>query len=58
MTLTDETEAFYLVSSAYAPHSEGGIRYDDTIFQIEWPVEMKVISEKDANWPAFSHPQK
>ena len=53
-TLTDGTEAFYQVSEFYAPGAEQGIRYNDARFAIEWPLIVKVISEKDASWPDYS----
>lgn len=54
ITLEDNTEASYLVSEFYTPGAEGGIRYNDPTFGIEWPVEVRVISDKDKNWPDFS----
>jgi dTDP-4-dehydrorhamnose 3,5-epimerase len=53
ITLEDNTEAFYLVSSTYAPDLERGIRYNDPRFAIEWPLEPLELSEKDANWRDF-----
>jgi dTDP-4-dehydrorhamnose 3,5-epimerase len=54
MTLEDETEVFYPVSARYAPQSEGGVRWDDPAFGIEWPMsEGLIISEKDRSWPDF-----
>lgn len=52
-TLQDGTEAFYQVSEFYAPGAEQGIRYNDPRFAIEWPRDVQVISEKDANWPDY-----
>jgi dTDP-4-dehydrorhamnose 3,5-epimerase len=53
-TLTDDAETFYLVSELYAPESEGGVRWDDPAFGIEWPpAERRVMSPKDASWPDF-----
>jgi dTDP-4-dehydrorhamnose 3,5-epimerase len=52
-TLTDDVEVAYNVSQFYTPGAEGGIRYDDPAFAIDWPLPVQVISEKDANWPAF-----
>lgn len=52
-TLADGTETFYQVSEFYAPGSEGGVRYDDPVFAIEWPREVTVISPKDASWSDF-----
>ena len=54
ITLADDTEANYLVSQFYAPGSELGIRWNDPVFNIKWPIDVAVISEKDANWPDFS----
>lgn len=53
LTLADETEAFYHVSSAWVPPSESGVRWNDPAFNIQWPFEPSVISEKDAAWPLF-----
>ncbi len=54
LTLEDDTEVIYQVSQFYTPASERGIRYDDPAFRINWPLEVRVISDKDANWPAYS----
>ena len=54
ITLTDNTEANYMVSQFYAPGSELGIRWNDPQFGIQWPVDVRVISEKDASWPDFA----
>jgi dTDP-4-dehydrorhamnose 3,5-epimerase len=53
ITLADNTEITYQVSQFYAPGSEKGIRYDDPTFDIQWPLEVRVISDKDSNWPDF-----
>ena len=53
-TLQDDTEVFYQVSEFYTPNAEQGARYDDPAFGITWPLEVSVISDKDANWPAHS----
>lgn len=50
-TLSDEVEVSYLVSAPYTPASEGGVRYSDPLFNIDWPLPVSVISDKDANWP-------
>lgn len=52
-TLEDETEVAYNVSQFYTPGAEGGVRYNDPAFGIEWPLPVSVISEKDADWPDF-----
>lgn len=53
LTLEEDTEAFYLVSTPYAPEHERGIRYNDPEFDIEWPIEPLEVSEKDAQWKDF-----
>lgn len=50
-TLTDDVEVSYLVSAAYAPAAEGGLRHDDPLLGIDWPMAATVISPKDAAWP-------
>jgi dTDP-4-dehydrorhamnose 3,5-epimerase len=49
-TLEDNTEVIYQVSQFYSPGYEGGIRYNDPAFHIQWPMEVQVISDKDKNW--------
>ena len=51
--LQDDTEVIYQVSASYAPASEGGVRYDDPFFGIEWPMAVTEISEKDTSWPDY-----
>ena len=53
ITLQDHTEAVYQVSQFYTPGAEQGIRYDDPMFNISWPMEPEVISDKDSNWEPF-----
>ena len=53
-TLEDTTEVTYQVSQFYSPASERGVRYDDPVFQVAWPLQVAVISEKDIAWPYCS----
>ena len=53
LTLADDTELLYLVSTFYAPAEERGVRWNDPKFGIEWPLEPTEISEKDRSWPDF-----
>jgi dTDP-4-dehydrorhamnose 3,5-epimerase len=50
-TLVDGAEVTYQVSGPYAPGGEQGFRYDDPAFGIAWPLEVSVVSAKDAAWP-------
>ena len=53
MTLQDDTEALYLVSHAYAPQAERGLRFDDPALSISWPLPATELSPKDRAWPDF-----
>lgn len=53
MTLQDDTWIFYYHSEFFSPGFEGGIRYNDPLFQFRWPREPVVISDKDRNYPDF-----
>ena len=50
-TLTDDIEVSYLVSAAYTPEAERGLRWNDPVLDISWPLPVSVISDKDASWP-------
>jgi dTDP-4-dehydrorhamnose 3,5-epimerase len=53
-TLVDATETFYQVSAFYSPGAEGGVRWDDPAFGIEWPyADQPLMSEKDRAWPDY-----
>lgn len=53
LTLTEDAESLYLVDEFYAPEAERGVRWDDERFDIRWPVEPALISDKDRNHPDF-----
>jgi dTDP-4-dehydrorhamnose 3,5-epimerase len=53
LTLEDETEVFYQMSGFYHPESARGVRWDDPAFQIIWPGQVEVISERDRTYPDF-----
>jgi dTDP-4-dehydrorhamnose 3,5-epimerase len=58
-TLTPDTQVYYQMSTAYAPESAWGVRWDDPAFGIKWPeAERRMISDKDQQWPAFSRRQE
>jgi dTDP-4-dehydrorhamnose 3,5-epimerase len=54
LTLEDNTDIMYQVSTFYAPESESGLLWNDPAFNIEWPMEPVVISEKDRNQALFN----
>lgn len=53
ITLTDDAEALYFVSAAYAPDRERGLRWNDPEIGIRWPREPSTMSAKDQSWPDF-----
>lgn len=53
LTLADDTEAIYLVSEAYSPENERGVRFDDPRFAVDWPMAPVEMSAKDRGWPDF-----
>lgn len=53
ITLEDNTDVFYQVSAKYTPGAERGLRWDDPAINIKWPIEPRLISEKDRNHPDF-----
>jgi dTDP-4-dehydrorhamnose 3,5-epimerase len=52
-TLEDQTEVFYAISENYHPGASKGYRYNDPAFQIVWPPDLRVISQKDLNYHNF-----
>jgi dTDP-4-dehydrorhamnose 3,5-epimerase len=53
-TLEDDTESFYMVSEFYMAAAEGGVRWNDPAFGIDWPLGAPTeISDKDRSWPDF-----
>ena len=52
-TLMDNTEVFYQISEFYAPEYARGVLWNDPKFKIEWPHDVRVISEKDKNFQHF-----
>ena len=52
-TLTNDVELIYQVSQEYNPKYERGLRWNDPEFNIKWPLEPTVMSEKDKSWPLF-----
>ncbi|SEN50742.1 dTDP-4-dehydrorhamnose 3,5-epimerase [Loktanella fryxellensis] len=58
LTLLDASAVAYLVSTPYTPAAEGGVRWNDPAFGIDWGSEIVEISDKDAGWPDYKAPHK
>ena len=52
LTLTDDTEALYLVSNSYSPENERGMRWNDPRFA-DLADRANRDFAKDAAWPDF-----
>ena len=54
LTIKNNTVVVYFSSTHYNPNFEKGIRYNDPLFNFNWPVnEPQHITEKDNSWPDF-----
>ena len=54
-TLKASSEVFYQVSHVYAPQSEGGVRWNDPAFAIDWPaMDGVTINARDQSFPDFN----
>ncbi len=49
--LRSESELLYLHTSAYAPHAEAGVRFDDPRLAIRWPLPVTDLSQRDNALP-------
>lgn len=52
-TLEDNTEVFYQISEFYAPELASGVRWNDPVFGIKWPLDNPIMSEKDKTYGDF-----
>lgn len=53
LSLEDNTQFLNFSSQPYTPEFERGIRYNDPSFKINWPINIKEVSEKDFAWEDF-----
>lgn len=54
ITLVDDTEVYYQMSTCHVPDMARGIRWNDPDIGIAWPAQPVVISAKDAALPLFA----
>jgi dTDP-4-dehydrorhamnose 3,5-epimerase len=52
LTLEDDTEVEYVISTPHTPAAEIGLRWDDPGIGITWPFEPVVIAERDRTFPS------
>ncbi|HZR07435.1 MAG TPA: dTDP-4-dehydrorhamnose 3,5-epimerase [Myxococcales bacterium] len=51
LTLADATEVSYEISERYQPGAGRGVRYDDPLLAIDWPMRVEVIAARDRDYP-------
>lgn len=51
ISLKDNSQLIYFMTSAYDSNAERGFRWNDPAFSIEWPMEPVIVSDKDSHWP-------
>ena len=52
-TLSDDAEVLYFMTEFYTPELARGVRWNDPIFGVEWPIADVTLSERDATYPDF-----
>ena len=52
-SLEDGTDTTYQISEFYAPHAEGGLRYDDPRLDLPWPLPASMVSPRDLAFRPF-----
>jgi dTDP-4-dehydrorhamnose 3,5-epimerase len=53
-TLSPDSEIHYFTSAPYAPDHAAGVRCNDPVFAIDWPLPVSLISDGDRSWPDFT----
>ncbi len=53
-TLSDDVELIYCHSAVYAAEAEMGLRFDDPVLHITWPLESSALSSRDNNHPLLT----
>ena len=52
-TLEDHTEVLYLMSEFYVPECARGVRWNDPLFNIQWPLPPGSISARDQQYSDY-----
>ena len=53
LTMTSDTMVIYHMGDFYDSERYTGIRYNDPVFNVEWPSEPLLISQRDLDFPDF-----
>ena len=52
--LSDSAEVVYLCTEEYDPSIEQGIRWDDPLLSILWPISKPILSDRDRQLPLLN----
>ena len=52
-TLEDNSELLYLMGTSYVAEAQAGARWDDPALDIQWPLPISSIAERDAGYPDY-----
>lgn len=52
-SLEDESTVFYQISESYHPESARGVRWNDPLFDIKWPIATPILSERDRSFADY-----
>ena len=51
VALSEEAIVLNRCTNEFDPSLEGGIRWNDSLVNIQWPISEPILSDKDRNWP-------
>ena len=51
LALDDNSEVIYLSTAGWVPEAERGLRWDDPLVRVQWPLQPTILSAKDRQWP-------
>lgn len=51
LTLEKNCKVEYCISTYYEPSAVRGVRWNDPVLNIPWPARIRMISQRDANFP-------
>lgn len=52
-TLTDDADVLYQITPKFRPGFGQGVRWNDPVFGVAWPISDPILSERDAQYPDY-----
>lgn len=52
-TIEDDSDVLYQMSEFYHPECARGVRWNDPAFDIAWPIDEPILSDRDRGYVAF-----